>query len=239
MKRIFRQIHLWLSIPFGLLITIVCFSGAMLVFEPEVTGLLRNEQRHDTEKIEQASPAVEKAKKRANRMPFFRTMFRLHRWLLDDKPSDGGVFWGKQIVGITTLMFVLILISGIIVWWPRTRKALTNSLKLTCRKGGARLCYGLHVAGGVYVSVFLLIMALTGLTWSFPWYRAAFCELFGIETFRGSWVYAVHVGNWGGLPTRILAFLAALIGATLPLTGYYLWFRRLSRRKGNKEVVKL
>lgn len=40
-------------------------------------------------------------------------------------------------------------------------------------------------------------------------------------------VYHLHNGSWGGLVTRILAFLAALLGATLPLTGYYLWIRRL------------
>ena len=39
-------------------------------------------------------------------------------------------------------------------------------------------------------------------------------------------VYMVHTGSWGGIITRILSFLAALIGATLPLTGYWLWFRR-------------
>ena len=36
MKKVFRKIHLWLSVPFGLLITLICFSGAMLVFETEV-----------------------------------------------------------------------------------------------------------------------------------------------------------------------------------------------------------
>ena len=41
-----------------------------------------------------------------------------------------------------------------------------------------------------------------------------------------SGVYMVHTGSWGGIITRILNFLAAFIGATLPLTGYWLWFRR-------------
>ena len=40
------------------------------------------------------------------------------------------------------------------------------------------------------------------------------------------WIFSVHVGNWAGLLTRILWFLAAMIGATLPLTGYYLWIKR-------------
>ena len=47
------------------------------------------------------------------------------------------------------------------------------------------------------------------------------------------WIYSLHVGSWGGTVTRLLSFVAALVGATLPLTGYYLWFRRLrARRRG-------
>ncbi|MBQ5829709.1 MAG: PepSY domain-containing protein, partial [Alistipes sp.] len=41
----------------------------------------------------------------------------------------------------------------------------------------------------------------------------------------------VHVGNWGGMLTRIFWFLAAMLGATLPLTGYYLWIKRKFIRK--------
>ena len=36
MRKVFHKIHLWLSVPFGVFITLVCFSGAMLVFEKEV-----------------------------------------------------------------------------------------------------------------------------------------------------------------------------------------------------------
>ena len=43
------------------------------------------------------------------------------------------------------------------------------------------------------------------------------------------WIYSMHVGSWGGLLTRLLWFVAALLGATLPLTGYYLWIRRLQK----------
>ena len=209
----------------------------------------------------------------------------------------------------------------------------------------------MHVAGGMYALFFLLAMALTGLTWSFPWYRTAFYKVFGVEVqqrfshgneqkhnehkgntrlanqekkrggngrrsadkreglennhsdrcsaaspfacwqevydklrhqnleykqisvssgtasvsfdrfgnqrasdrysfntdtgeftetslyqhqdksgkIRG-WIYSVHVGSWGGMLTRILAFIAALIGAALPLTGYYLWMRKFIRQ---------
>ena len=43
MKKIFAKIHLWLSVPLGLVITVVCLSGAVLVFEGEITRALHPE----------------------------------------------------------------------------------------------------------------------------------------------------------------------------------------------------
>ena len=388
MKKAFRKIHLWLSVPFGLIITVICLSGAALVFEDEVTELCRRDLYY-VEKVSGAPLPVEyliekvagtlpdsvavtgvsissdaerayqvnlskprrasvyvdqytgEVKGRHERAPFFLTMFKLHRWLLDGMKPDGGILWGKMIVGGSTLMFVFVLISGIVIWWPRTKKALKNSLKIAVGKGRRRFWYDLHVAGGMYALVLLLAMALTGLTWSFSWYRAGFYKVFGVEmkqraghgalqtvhgtpqTVHGAlqtvhggksgrnsseegrgnrehtspyacwqqvyeelkarnagykqitvsngsasvsferfgnqraadryafnpqdgeitevtlykdtdasgkmrgWIYSVHVGSWGGMFTRILTFIAALLGGTLPLTGYYLWLRRI------------
>lgn len=397
MKKIFRKIHLWLSVPFGLIITLVCFSGAMLVFENEANEWFRRDLYYvetvkgsplpmdkllekvattlpdsvsvtgvsissdpgrayqvSLSKPRRASLYVDQytgeVKGKSERSGFFMFMFRMHRWLLDSmNPGNEGIFWGKMIVGVSTLLLVFVLISGIVIWWPRTRKALKNSLKITATKGWRRFWYDLHVAGGMYTLIFLLAMALTGLTWSFPWYRTAFYKVFGVEVqqraaqgheqksdaqkrntklaahrekkregnevrkgersrrpennhsdmysvtspfvywqeiydklrrqnpeykqisissgtasvsfnrfgnqrasdrysfntdngeftetslyqhqdksgkIRG-WIYSVHVGNWGGMFTRILTFIAALLGSALPLTGYYLWIKRL------------
>ncbi|MDE6236819.1 MAG: PepSY domain-containing protein, partial [Muribaculaceae bacterium] len=43
MMKIFRKIHLWLSVPFGIIITLICFSGAMLIFEPEITRSVKSD----------------------------------------------------------------------------------------------------------------------------------------------------------------------------------------------------
>lgn len=228
MRKIFRNIHLWLSVPFGILITLICFSGAALVFEKEVMELCHREL-YFVKKVEAAPLPMEQLMtkvaatlpdsvsvtgvnissdperayqvtlskpRRASmyvdqytgeitgkyeRAPFFNFMFRMHRWLLDSMKQDGGIFWGKMIVGTSTLMFVFVLISGVVVWWPRTRKALKNSLKIVANKGWRRFWYDLHVAGGMYALVFLLAMALTGLTWSFQWYRTGFYKTFGVE----------------------------------------------------------
>ncbi len=41
--KLFHNIHLWLSVPFGLIITLICFSGAMLIFEPEITRNIKSD----------------------------------------------------------------------------------------------------------------------------------------------------------------------------------------------------
>ena len=69
MKKKFRQIHLWLSVPFGIIISILCLSGAALVFENEITEALN----HDFYYVENVGstplPAGELAKKVAATLP--------------------------------------------------------------------------------------------------------------------------------------------------------------------------
>jgi uncharacterized iron-regulated membrane protein len=42
--------------------------------------------------------------------------------------------------------------------------------------------------------------------------------------------YDIHVGAIGGLPTKILAFLASLAAASLPVTGFLLWMGRKKKK---------
>jgi len=43
--------------------------------------------------------------------------------------------------------------------------------------------------------------------------------------------YDVHVGAIGGLPTKILAFFASMIAASLPITGFLVWRGRRRKKK--------
>ena len=419
MRNFFRKFHLWVSVPFGIVITITCFTGALLMFEDEITALCRDDVTSVSpagaplplnelaRKVDATLPAdvdvkgvvvssspdeaykvnLSKPKKAAvyvnqytgevigkdERLPFFQTVFRLHRWLMDSDPGDGKVFWGRIIVGTSTLAFVVILISGLVIWWPRNRKMLKNRLQIVAKKGKNRFWHDLHVAGGFYALLLLLAMALTGLTWSFEWYRNGVYGMLGVgdgknttvvvaknnesnsietvpqeclgscstcalpvcvrngngatvttgqggmakrnadavsgatsvetqqqlsgydawqaaldnvktrvsqyETITvsagtvsvvqggcgnvraadkysvdedgeitsaqlykdtpakskvGGWIYSLHIGAWAGWVGRILAFLAALLGATLPITGYYFWIRRLYGKRKSK-----
>ncbi|WP_288865756.1 PepSY-associated TM helix domain-containing protein [uncultured Alistipes sp.] len=390
MKKIFAKIHLWLSLPLGIVLTIVCLSGAVLVFEGEITRALHPELyrvaapadarplrpsqlagrsgaqmpdslhlvslqlsarsdepcmaafRETGRKQLSVDPYTGRVNGWAESPAFFGTVRKLHRWLLDPPPSKGEKSVGKAIVGVSTLALVLILVSGLILWIPRSRKALRNRLKVSYSDGRRRFWHDSHVTLGFYATLLLLVMALTGLTWSFGWYRTAAYALFGgpqqttvaqespaRKTDSGSrhergrsgertagreqgerqaetemrpfdytvwdavlgeltahctayktitltqteaqvarqsamrridratfdprsgrlaeitryeetprqqrlrgWFYAFHTGTWGGIWTKILYFLAALIGASLPLTGYWLWWRRcMNKRK--------
>ena len=227
MKNIFRKLHLWVSIPFGIVITITCFTGALLVFESDITAFLNRDltsvnpvgkQLPVDELVAKVEPALDEGvavtgvsvsddpaeaykvnlskphraavyvdqytgevKGEYERPVFFDAVRRLHRWLFDTAPEDGGIYWGKIIVGASTLSFVFILLTGIVIWWPRNRKMLKNRLQISVKKGKNRFWYDLHVAGGFYAVLFLLAMALTGLTWSFEWYRNGFYGMMGIE----------------------------------------------------------
>ncbi len=44
----------------------------------------------------------------------------------------------------------------------------------------------------------------------------------------------IHEGSIGGLPTKILAFIASLIAATLPVTGIYIWWGRRKKQKSGE-----
>jgi uncharacterized iron-regulated membrane protein len=261
MKNFWRNIHLYLSLAAGIVIMIVCFTGATLVFEKELqmyiyperytvapgekrvsiddaaTALQKNvkgisvtsakvysdptrslELSYSEEKKEKGnrdgqkkredkkSSEKEGGKKGEGKKPeagkgggggsqafvnpytgevislythrnsFFFTMFSLHRWLL-----AGDV--GKLIVGISTSIFLFILITGIILWWPKTKAKLKQHLTLKWA-GWKRINHDLHVVIGFYTAIFLFAFAFTGLAWSFEWFNNGIYWITGTENKR-------------------------------------------------------
>ena len=109
-------------------------------------------------------------------------MMRLHRWLLDEYKRDGSFAWGKTIVGYSTLVLVIIIISGLVIWYPRNKKVLKNRLKIKTKAGWFRFPVRSTCLRRFYAALLCFVLALTGLTWSFGWYRDAFYTVFGIST---------------------------------------------------------
>ena len=94
----------------------------------------------------------------------FFTMMALHRGMV------GGSI-GKLVVGVSTLLFLVILGTGVVLWWPATRKAVQQRLQVKWGGGWKRLNHDLHIVLGFYSALFLFIFAFTGLAWSFEWFN--------------------------------------------------------------------
>ncbi|MEO1547524.1 MAG: PepSY-associated TM helix domain-containing protein [Bacteroidota bacterium] len=229
---------------------------------------------------------------------------------------------GEAIVTVSILIFVLMLITGIILWWPKNLKVLNKSTWFRWKPTTKwrRKNYDFHNVIGFYVLFIALAISLTGLSWSFNWirdgmvwignggnsnttewpklksdletvhhvsgidrvhtdlitsypnlvngfivlpkdsdttiyaflreredvyqywlhydqysgkllYRRDFDKLTTGEQFyfKG---YSIHVGSILGPPGKVLAFLASLLSASLPITGFLIWW---GRRKNSKK----
>jgi len=78
---------------------------------------------------------------------------------------------GQPVVASFTLVFLFMVISGLILWWPRKKKNLKSSLKIKWNARWRRKNYDLHQIMGFYVMGFASLFAITGLVWGFEWFR--------------------------------------------------------------------
>ncbi|MBR9774145.1 MAG: PepSY domain-containing protein [Cytophagales bacterium] len=233
---------------------------------------------------------------------------------------------GQPLVASFTLVFLVMVISGLILWWPKKKKNLRNSLKIKWKARWRRKNYDLHQVLGFYVMAFACIFAITGLVWGFVWFRdAVFFVSSGGEDYveyytplsdstaiyqenvppldavwmkmrrmypNAEWIevhppefdhaaiaananpdastywkmdyryfdqntlqelpvdhiynrfdeasfgdkvmrmnYDLHVGAIAGLPGKILAFFLSAIIASLPITGFMIWWGRKNKNK--------
>jgi sulfite reductase (NADPH) flavoprotein alpha-component len=95
---------------------------------------------------------------------FFGLMQQLHRFL-----ALGEV--GKQITAASTLALVFFCLSGLYLRWPRQAGNWRVWLTLDWAKKGRAFNWDLHAVFGTWCLVFYLCASLTGLYWSYDWYR--------------------------------------------------------------------
>lgn len=247
---------------------------------------------------------------------FFTVVLWLHMSLLLEYSI------GHLIVGIAVLIFIVLLITGLILWWPKKNKRarqqrLWFQWKSTTR--WKRKNFDLHNILGFYASFIALILAITGLVFAFEWVHhgiewlanggktiphekieyniepnsedaldkivyslsqneptalSYFVSMpkkedsplsattimaksgfrsyirYGFNPFTGEQLYRktfddynngekamalnfpIHVGAILGFPGKVLAFFTSLICASLPVTGFLIWWGR--RKKSNQ-----
>ena len=257
---------------------------------------------------------------------FFIIVEYIHLYLLLPTPI------GSVVVGTSVIIFVIIMITGIILWWPKRKSDRKRSFTIKWNGRWRRINYDLHNVLGFYACSIAIILAITGLAIAFEWMnegiykvanlgktyayekeepksdstRAAFAitnpmdksfiyakaksplahmfflhtddkvaghpitvyayyksmhyyesDIYDFDKYSAklmrylphqkksaglkmnSMNYDIHVGQILGLPGKIIAFLASLICASLPITGFIIWLgkRKKPKNKKLKEVV--
>lgn len=90
---------------------------------------------------------------------------------------------GQVVVATATLIFLAMLISGLILWWPKNRKAAKQRFWFKWKDGlkWKRKNYDLHNITGFYISAIALIFVITGLVWGFQWFAFSYYTIAGGE----------------------------------------------------------
>lgn len=276
---------------------------------------------------------VEKREK--GQVNFFRWVLNGHRalWL----PYN----IGRPIVNYSTLIFIITLITGMVLWWPQKWTKSTRERSFTIKWNGSakRVNYDLHNVLGFYSLLVVMAISMTGIVFGIEWFsKGLYWTTTGGRTLpehrRGgmssdtlqpnrpytnaqavdlAWKtvarqnpaskgffmmfpsgkdqkgtidilvypsagkfydrqgyhfdrytvaaiahkdidtvpfaqsdfgdklrrmnYDIHVGTVLGLPGKVLAFFASLIGASLPITGFIIWWGK-GKKKGKKKSKK-
>ncbi len=76
---------------------------------------------------------------------------------------------GSWIVELAASWAVVMVLTGLFLWWPRHANGLAGVLYPRVRAGGRTFWRDIHAVTGVYVSVFALFLLFTGLPWAKGW----------------------------------------------------------------------
>ncbi|MEL7003622.1 MAG: PepSY-associated TM helix domain-containing protein [Bacteroidota bacterium] len=371
-KKVVRLIHLWLGLSSGLVVCLLCLSGALFVFAEEIMHAYNKQHLH-----------VEQGDKRLpvdHLVDTFKAEFpgEQYFWIntyndptrsfdvvsgiatgegMEDiklkltflNPYTGQVIgedhnsanWafitahfhsqlmlgevGLWIIRIASLIFLVELILGVILWWPRSKNESKSAFKPKYPASRKRINHDLHRVYGFYACWVLLISVTTGLVMSFDWVEKPIIAAFGgnpelvgqtppmadvseglafktrqfmFESFEKAYpegykltfhalrpdsttsqfvlidrdnrflhLYGdnqiwdrytgkqlekplvaefeknqdilegnlnIHMGTIGGWPTQVLALLIGLFGASLPITGFFIWWGRRKKKPSRK-----
>jgi uncharacterized iron-regulated membrane protein len=112
-------------------------------------------------------------KVRNNDRDFLSVVLKIHRTLL--------IPYGHDIIRWSTVIFILMMISGLILWWPKNRRTAKHGFVVKWKASPKRLNYDLHKVLGFYVTWIAIFIALTGLMFAFESFADFTYKLTGHE----------------------------------------------------------
>ncbi|UOX32623.1 PepSY domain-containing protein [Flavobacterium sediminilitoris] len=225
LKKIIRQIHLWLGLASGIIVFIIAVTGCLYAFQEEILNLTEDYRFVEKQNKPYIPPSqIEKIAKQElpnkhlhaiqyresnvaaeaifyNDDPLYYDICYINPYtgeVLKTVDEFSGFFrfildghfylWlpheiGQTIIASATLIFILIIISGFILWYPKNRKAAKQRFWFRWKEGikWKRKNYDLHNITGFYVMAIALIFAITGLVWGFPWFAYCYYTVVGGE----------------------------------------------------------
>lgn len=235
---------------------------------------------------------------------------------------------GQPVVATSCLIFLVMMITGMILWWPKNKSAAKQRFSIKWSAAWRRKNYDMHNVLGFYIMSIGVVLAVTGLVWGFQWFSQSLYTVTGgvgsdayynpvsytlskamvtgpVEAVDKVWNilqkeypanegmnismphlksesiysyvnfragtyykvdytyfdqhslkrikahgpytgkyseasfanklrrmnYDIHIGAILGLPGKILAFFASLVCASLPVTGFMIWWGRSRKKK--------
>jgi uncharacterized iron-regulated membrane protein len=88
---------------------------------------------------------------------------------------------GQPIIASATLVFVVMMISGLVLWWPKNKGMRKQRFAVKWNARWRRKNYDLHYVLGFYMTWVAIILAVTGLVWGFQWFAKAYYSAAGGE----------------------------------------------------------
>ncbi|MGN7721248.1 PepSY-associated TM helix domain-containing protein [Chitinophaga sp. 22620] len=77
---------------------------------------------------------------------------------------------GQPVVAYATLIFFVMLVTGMVLWWPKNKAARKQRFSIKWDAKWRRLNYDLHNVLGFYAMIVALVLVITGLVWGFEWW---------------------------------------------------------------------
>jgi uncharacterized iron-regulated membrane protein len=111
-----------------------------------------------------------------------RFFFRLHgELLMGDR--------GSNLVETAACWTIVLLLTGLFLWWPRNRRGMAGVLYPRLRSGRRLFWRDLHAVTGMWITGLALFLLLTGLPWAKFWgdYFRQVRQLTGTAAVRQDW----------------------------------------------------
>jgi uncharacterized iron-regulated membrane protein len=131
---------------------------------PDESGASRIHLRHaDRTELIYLHPAELQTLKQVNiENQFMNVVKRIHGELyLGDS--------GSIMVELAACWTLILLLTGIYLWWPRNTSGLAGVLYPRWWLGKRGLLRDLHAVTGIWISLLAMILILTGLPWAYAW----------------------------------------------------------------------